>query len=115
VIDRCYDFDAFMKLIKERRLRLKDLRLCFWDTVHGDLGKREAILSIPDRYNYLEINVVRECLIGYIYYNYFFYEGERKRKEEGTQTKKLKEWEKSIIDFVKEKLGFVPIEGRWIP
>ena len=114
LIDRIYDFEKFLSLINERKLNLKDLRLCFWKTVryYGIIGKIEAILSIPDKVEQLG-TIVRECVLGECYYDDFLYREERKRNEEGEETKRIKKWGEKIFSFLKEKLGFIPVEGRW--
>jgi len=115
MIERLYDVEDFIRLAKERKIPLKLVRLGFWDEVKEGMGRREAILSLPYRDRYLEMDIVMECLVGYCYYNWFFYQEELNRKEEDRETQKLREWEKKVLDYVQEKLGFKPTFGRWFP
>jgi len=98
-----FNLDDFKKRIDELGLKYRDIRMCQKVTTLGEFtNKLEIKLSVPAEHFIVEV------LVGSMVYNSML-----ARDENSKESKKIKEFINKCIEKVKNKFGFVPIDGYW--
>lgn len=102
------NLENFKERIDELKLDKKLIRYIMkQELVSNWVAKAWFEFSIP------KSDGILICITKEMFYSKIAYDGERVRKEEGSETKRIKEYTNFYLNKFKELFGSEPLEGWW--
>jgi len=114
MIDLIYSIEDFKRIIEEKNIPKESIRLGYISKVKDVFGVITAVLTAPSTHPITGEPIVLMCEVSEIIYDPHRYEFELRQNTVGEERKRIKDWVRDVEKFVEEKLGFLPIRGRWI-